>query len=99
MAVCDREIWIYTRKLGAVLVTKDEDSMARSLADSAVWLRMGNTTDGRHWNRFQLYLLPLLNGASWPVQNDRDSLSCMTAENRPMIDCNSDMSWVIIVFS
>ncbi len=48
MAASDREIWNYTRKLGAVLVTKDEDFMALSLADPAgppiVWLRVGNTT-------------------------------------------------------
>ena len=48
LSASDREIWSYVRKLGAILVTKDEDFMTMSLADPAgppvVWLRVGNTT-------------------------------------------------------
>lgn len=44
----DREIWDYAARVGAVIVTKDEDFAARRAVTQTgpqiLWLRIGNTT-------------------------------------------------------
>lgn len=56
----DRDVWAYALRLGAVIVTKDEDfAERRARADSGpsiVWIRVGNTSrrDLLTWFRFRL---------------------------------------------
>ena len=56
----DRDVWAYALRLGAVIVTKDEDFAERrtraGTGPSIVWIRVGNTSrrDLLTWFRFRL---------------------------------------------
>lgn len=61
----DRDIWAYAARVGAVIVTKDEDfaeRRARADGPAVVWIRVGNTSrrDLLTWFRFRL---PAINDA------------------------------------
>ena len=55
-----RDVWAYALRLGAVIVTKDEDFAERrtraGTGPSIVWIRVGNTSrrDLLTWFRFRL---------------------------------------------
>ena len=48
-AARDRDIWAHAGRVGAALITKDEDFAALSTLDptgpAVVWIRLGNTTN------------------------------------------------------
>jgi len=56
----DREIWAYAVRVGAVIITKDEDFPERRArtggGPSIVWIRVGNTSRREllTWFRFRL---------------------------------------------
>ena len=58
----DRAVWAYALRVGAVVVTKDEDFADRSIRDSGgpviVWLRIGNATN----RALRAWLAPRLPG-------------------------------------
>ncbi len=59
-AADDRDIWAYALRVGAVVITKDEDFPERRAraggGPSIVWIRVGNTSrrDLLTWFRFRL---------------------------------------------
>lgn len=60
----DSRIWDYASKVGAVIVTKDEDFAARRVAAQAgpqiLWVRIGNTTKAELISRVRNRLPELL---------------------------------------